>query len=261
MASGRAAASSSAALLLFAAGLPTTGRRRDVGPGGAQGPGGPAAPPKTRDIDEPPHRIRASVDTAAACTFRPSTRGPVGASEVEEGDGGVGDVQLRMFAGQLGVRNDDLRAAASDPEPPSPQRNDQAGARPAVHGEDQRPGSRDAPRGPRPTALRRPPGPRRGRGGASPTVQGRDRDAGPRSAARSRSGGRWPPAVPRRGTARAPRWPVPPGRPGGRIPAPAPGCSAASSRRNPFPRRRLDPTLGAAPRLPGCAGEIVPMWT
>ena len=59
---------------------------------------------------------------------------PVGTSEIEQGDGGVGDVQLRMFAGQLGVRNDDLGAAASDPEPSPPQGNDQAGARPAVHG-------------------------------------------------------------------------------------------------------------------------------
>ena len=76
IASGRAPASIKAALLLFAAGLLTTNGAETSVPAELWTPGA-KVPQNTRDIDEPPHRIMASDERAAACTLFPLTLIPL----------------------------------------------------------------------------------------------------------------------------------------------------------------------------------------
>ena len=73
---GRPAASSSAALLPCAAGLATSNGAEASKPAPAGSPGS-AVRLNTKDIVEPPHWIRESVDTAAMCTFLPSMLTPL----------------------------------------------------------------------------------------------------------------------------------------------------------------------------------------
>ena len=118
--------------MLCAAGLLTTNGAVTSDPAAAWLPGS-RVPPTTRDIERAAavdQGIRGDGRRPDLLSVDPD---PVGTPEIEEGDGGIGHVQPRMFAGQLGIRNDDLGSAAADPEPSAPERKDQAGAGPAVH--------------------------------------------------------------------------------------------------------------------------------